>query len=166
VPLEISIDDGPPVQVEVARRANGHAELELDGRAYRGQLHALADAFQCVVGELSETVQLVTVGDNVFIHAFGRAWRTEIVDPRVRAASVGVAADWATAPMPGTVIAIHVESGSAVSAGQPLVVIESMKMQSEIIATRDGQVATVRVRLGDNFDRGAVLVELEPETQQ
>jgi biotin carboxyl carrier protein len=64
--------------------------------------------------------------------------------------------------MPGTVVTIAVEPGQLVSTGQPLVVIESMKMQSEIVAWRDGVVERVLLRVGDTFDRGAGLVGLEP----
>ena len=64
--------------------------------------------------------------------------------------------------MPGTVITVAVAPGDAVTTGQPLVVIESMKMQSEIVAWRDGVVERVHLRVGDTFDRGAGLVELEP----
>ena len=60
--------------------------------------------------------------------------------------------------MPGTVIAVAVDSGQAVGAGERLVVIESMKMQSEIVALRDGVVERVHVEVGDTFDRGAPLL--------
>jgi biotin carboxyl carrier protein len=60
------------------------------------------------------------------------------------------------------VITVAVEPGQAVTAGQPLVVIESMKMQSEIVAWRDGVVERIHLQVGDTFDRGAGLVELEP----
>jgi len=65
--------------------------------------------------------------------------------------------------MPGTVQAVHVAAGDQVTAGQVLVVIESMKMQSEITAGRDGVVERVLVDVGDTFDRGAALVALEAE---
>jgi biotin carboxyl carrier protein len=55
-----------------------------------------------------------------------------------------------------------VAAGEEVALGQPLVVIESMKMQSELVATRDGVVARLHLEVGDTFDRGAALVSLEP----
>jgi biotin carboxyl carrier protein len=53
-----------------------------------------------------------------------------------------------------------------VTAGQVLVVIESMKMQSEITAARDGVVDQVFVAVEDTFDRGAALVALVPEAEE
>ncbi len=67
------------------------------------------------------------------------------------------------APMPGTVVQLRVEPGATVSAGETLVVLESMKMEISITAPRDGAVAEVLVAPGDQVDRGAVLVELAEE---
>ena len=68
-----------------------------------------------------------------------------------------------TAPMPGMVVTIAVEPGQEVITGQRLVIIESMKMQSEIVAWRDGVVERIYLQVGDTFDRGASLIGLEPE---
>jgi 3-methylcrotonyl-CoA carboxylase alpha subunit len=68
--------------------------------------------------------------------------------------------------MPGTVVAVHVEPGRHVHAGEPLVVIESMKMESVIAAPRDGIVDRLLVAVGDTFDRGAPLVALQPEEDE
>jgi propionyl-CoA carboxylase alpha chain len=60
------------------------------------------------------------------------------------------------APMPGTVIAVHAESGSAVEGGQPLIVLEAMKMQHTITAPGAG-VVDVAVQVGQQVSAGDVL---------
>jgi acetyl-CoA/propionyl-CoA carboxylase, biotin carboxylase, biotin carboxyl carrier protein len=67
------------------------------------------------------------------------------------------------APMPGTVVQLRVQPGTAVSAGETLVVLESMKMEISIAAPRDGSIAVVHVAAGDQVERGATLIELAPE---
>jgi acetyl-CoA/propionyl-CoA carboxylase biotin carboxyl carrier protein len=67
------------------------------------------------------------------------------------------------APMPGTVVQLRVKPGTAVSAGETLVVLESMKMEISIAAPRDGSVAAVFIAAGDQVERGATLIELAPE---
>jgi biotin carboxyl carrier protein len=67
------------------------------------------------------------------------------------------------APMPGTVVQLRVEPGAAVTAGETLVVMESMKMEISIQAPRDGVIDTVLVAAGDQVDRGATLIELAEE---
>ena len=67
------------------------------------------------------------------------------------------------APMPGTVVQLRVQPGTAVRAGETLVVLESMKMEISIAAPRDGSIATVHVAAGDQVERGATLIELAEE---
>jgi 3-methylcrotonyl-CoA carboxylase alpha subunit len=67
------------------------------------------------------------------------------------------------APMPGTVVQLRVQPGTVVSAGETLVVMESMKMEISIVAPRDGSVASVFVAAGDQVERGATLIELAAE---
>ena len=70
-----------------------------------------------------------------------------------------------TAPMPGKVIAIHVAAGAAVEAGQPLLVMEAMKMEHTLTAPLAGRVAELLYAVGDLVAEGAELLRLEvPET--
>jgi biotin carboxyl carrier protein len=64
------------------------------------------------------------------------------------------------APMPGTVVKIEVSAGQAVKAGDDLVFIEAMKMETPVKAPQDGTVATVDVAKGESVDSGKVLVTL------
>ncbi len=66
--------------------------------------------------------------------------------------------------MPGLVITRRCHAGGAVTAGQPLVVLEAMKMQHTVLAPADGVVAELRVKEGDQVTTGqvlAVMAELE-----
>lgn len=66
--------------------------------------------------------------------------------------------DGVEAPLPGTVVAVRVSPGQAVSSGDVLVVLEAMKMQNEIVSPRDGVVKEVLVARGDTVGLGDVLV--------
>jgi 3-methylcrotonyl-CoA carboxylase alpha subunit len=67
-----------------------------------------------------------------------------------------------TAPMPGKVIALMVERGAKVSRGQPLLVMEAMKMEHTISAPADGEVADIRYAVGEQVQEGAQLIEFAP----
>ena len=101
-------------------------------------------------------------GDLVHIHLDGATFTVRYVDPVQRYGSHagGAADDIAEAPMPGVVIAVNVTEGQAVSAGETLLVIESMKLETAIKAWRDGTVAAVHVGVGQSFQRGALLLTL------
>jgi biotin carboxyl carrier protein len=65
------------------------------------------------------------------------------------------------APMPGKIVRVPVAAGDTVRAGQPLVVVEAMKMENELRAGRDGTVADVLAREGMSVDAGALLVVIQ-----
>jgi propionyl-CoA carboxylase alpha chain len=65
------------------------------------------------------------------------------------------------APMPGTVVSVAVEQGDEVMAGQPVLVLEAMKMQHTVAAPHDGVVAEIDVRAGQQVAAGEVLAVVE-----
>ncbi len=67
------------------------------------------------------------------------------------------------APMPGQVLKVLVRAGDAVKRDQPLLVLEAMKMQYEIVAPRDGVVAHVCADEGAQVAGGATLVALDED---
>jgi pyruvate carboxylase subunit B len=64
------------------------------------------------------------------------------------------------APMPGLVVKVNVKPGDQVQSGQPLVVMEAMKMENELRSVSTGVVSAVRVQPGAAVEKGVVLVEL------
>jgi biotin carboxyl carrier protein len=102
-----------------------------------------------------------------------RGWRFEFEAApeerarlRERAIRVGAAAGVAAvgdvrAMIPGRVVSVAVAAGDAVRAGQPLLVVEAMKMQNEVRAPSDGLVGRVAVGVGDSVEQGDILVVLE-----
>ena len=64
------------------------------------------------------------------------------------------------APMPGKILNIKVSEGQAVKFGEVVVIMEAMKMETEIVAPADGTVSKILVKAGDPVDTGAALVAL------
>ncbi|WP_028080804.1 acetyl-CoA carboxylase biotin carboxyl carrier protein subunit [Solimonas soli] len=115
------------------------------------------------LGERHLEVVVATRGDDVFVHLDGEAYQLRYRHPldRLAAAAGGSAADHIRAPMPGSIVAVSVKAGDAVTKGQTLLVMESMKMETTIAAPRDGVVAAVAYEKGQTFDRDALLLSLE-----
>jgi biotin carboxyl carrier protein len=143
-------------------RSAADATVWIDGLALPTRSRPGGGATELTIDGRQERVWVVTDRDHVFVHAFGRSWSLEVTDPVERSMRSALGSDAATAPMPGTVVSLDVEPGRQVSAGQRLAVIESMKMQTEIRASRDGVVERVMVAVGESFGQGAPLVSLEP----
>lgn len=63
--------------------------------------------------------------------------------------------------MPGKIIRVMVEVGQQIKEGEPVCVLEAMKMENELNARQDGTVQAVHVRPGDDVEKDQVLVEIE-----
>ena len=140
--------------------------LRLDGEIIPVVLNPLsANDYVLELGDEAEIVTLVTDGDEIHLHLRGRSHTLHYRDPVIHLAGAGAAnaASVVHAPMPGTVITLKAVAGASVSMGDALLVIESMKLETTIRAWRDGEVAEVHVREGQQFDRGALLLTLKSE---
>jgi len=149
-------------QVVVERDENGlsvlidgerlHADLErVDGPLYSLLLDG--QSYEVVAQERTDGVDVV-LGD--------RTYEVEYVRPG-RAGRAAARADGELqlkAPMTGTVVATPVAAGATVAKGEVVVVVESMKMNNEIRAPRDGVVREVRVKPGDRVERNSVLATI------
>ncbi|GAC1354171.1 MAG: hypothetical protein NVSMB34_05500 [Variovorax sp.] len=149
--------DAPAEQYQVIPYAQG-AQV---GDARLPVHSAGAGAFTTTVDGRSERLHAVAHGDAVYVQLKGRAWRVERVDPaRSNGSGATGAAGASLAPMPGVVVSLHAEIGQPVQQGDPLLVIESMKLQMAIGAAADGVVVELPVAIGQTFQRGAVLVRI------
>ena len=86
-----------------------------------------------------------------------------VVEPTAPAAPVqtsAATADAMTAPMPGTILKILVNPGESVQENQPLMILEAMKMENEIVAGESGVVADIHVSTGDMVNPGEALITI------
>jgi len=144
-------------------------EFKVDGEVHRVDLESLGSGeYRLTSGCQSRSILMHRDGDRVFLHIDGFDLeidcenRLDRLRKEARAAHHG---GEITAPMPGVVVAVRVEVGESVSDGDPLIVIESMKLQTELAATIAGVVSELPFVEGDNFEKGAVLARLEVPEQ-
>lgn len=78
--------------------------------------------------------------------------------PAVPRAPVAAGAGAVVCPMPGTILDVRVKVGDVVKYAQPVVILEAMKMENEIVAVADGTVQEIRVAKGASVNAGEVLV--------
>jgi propionyl-CoA carboxylase alpha chain len=109
-------------------------------------------------------LHVLTAGDHVWVQGpDGDVALTAV--PRFPESGHGEAvAGGLVAPMPGTVLAVHVAPGDTVAQGQLLMIVEAMKMEHRITAPRAGNVSEVRARPGDQVNGGDLLAVLDEAT--
>lgn len=151
--------------VEPVHRAGG-LDLRIGERTYSVAVRTLSNGEQVVtVDGRPYRVWVAGRGKTIFVHAGGHAWSVRAVD-EVEAASAGGSVDHLAAPMPGTVVSVKASPGAAVAAGDEVMVIESMKLETSITAPRDAVIAELPFEAGATFDKGSVLVRFEPVAEE
>jgi 3-methylcrotonyl-CoA carboxylase alpha subunit len=129
------------VRIEGRVAADGAVTALIDGRRVSGRV--------------------VAVGAERHVLIDGRDRALALDDPDAASRNGEAAGGHLTAPLPATVTAVHVVPGKTVSRGDPLVVLEAMKMEHVISAPEDGTVAAIHCRAGDQVEEGAELVRFE-----
>jgi 3-methylcrotonyl-CoA carboxylase alpha subunit len=137
----------------------GDVEVAFASRSLGG------DRYDVVLGTQEDTrrhaLAVYQVGEQVSVFAPAGSAQATVVDPLAHAGEGHKEAGRLTAPMPGKVIAYLVKRGDAIKTGQPLAVLEAMKMEHTIAAPRDGTVAELLFAPGDQVSEGGELLTLE-----
>ena len=148
----LAADERPVLSVRLLRRTSDRQVIEVDGR--RQVVHT--EVVHHSLGLDDDGVGAVTV------HVRSTAGALTLIRaPRFVLHDAESATGGPISPLPGTVIAVHVETGASVVDGQLLMVVEAMKMEHKIVASGDATVTEVRFAVGDRVDTGDLLVALE-----
>lgn len=146
-------------------------ELRLgEGPAHRARATLAGDRLHLTVDGLRTTFSLATdaapglaAGPVTWLGTEGDAWPLHPYDPVVEStAGAGAHHGALTAPMPGTVTVVKTTTGETVRRGQPLLVLEAMKMEHVIAAPHDGVVAELRATAGATVAMEDLLVVVAP----
>jgi 3-methylcrotonyl-CoA carboxylase alpha subunit len=143
------------------RLHDGALRLAIGGQAWPLSTRALGgDRYDVTLGGERHTLAVYLIGERVAV--FGATGSQELheIDPIAHAGEAAGGAGRLTAPMPGKMIAFHVKPGDKVTAGQPLAVMEAMKMEHTISAPRAGTVAELMYAVGDQVAEGGELLRL------
>jgi 3-methylcrotonyl-CoA carboxylase alpha subunit len=153
---------GEPHTALFTRLHDGGLQLSIDGNTAALRYTPVAGgALDVRYGDLRSTVHLYKKGE--VAHVFSAQGATQIVaiDALAHAGEVHAEVGRLTAPMPGKVVSFSVKAGESVKKGQPLAVMEAMKMEHTIAAPADGTVAELLYAPGDQVADGAELLRME-----
>ena len=162
---QVRLRSGEEVRVFTLRRSGTGVEIRNGDDVFECSARVDDDGgFDARVNGRSVRAAASVAQGQVDLWFEGRSHRFEMVDPNERRAAAQTGHGHLTAPMPGKIIAVLVETGAEVSRGQPLVTMEAMKMEHTVAAPFDGVVETIRFGVGDLVSEGADLIHLSART--
>jgi 3-methylcrotonyl-CoA carboxylase alpha subunit len=141
---------GTGIVAHITARPDGRFQVRPEG----------GEAFVLSAGAGDAGATVAAWPGHVTVFEAGRSFDFAISDPFARAAEIGEGTSSMRAPMPGLVKLVRATKGDKVAKGQPLLVLEAMKMEHTITATHDGVISEIAAE-GAQVTDGTVLVRFE-----
>ncbi|MGB4205504.1 MAG: biotin/lipoyl-containing protein [Bacteroidales bacterium] len=166
---EININ-GRTALVELLQRDGNHVKIRVDEEILELDLARVGDGvYSALLNDRSYNLEMVNTGSkrHYTVSTFYNTYNVEIIDPQTKylksreGAIDEAGGDSIVSPMPGRVIKILVKEKEKVQAGQTVMTISAMKMESEFKAPRDATVKKINVNEGDVVDGNQVMMVFE-----
>ena len=144
--------------------------VSVDGKIYEIDFESVSGqpVYSLIVDGRSHESYIYQGEENWQVLLRGRLYPVTVEDERemrLRAAAVGRVAETGEfhlrSPMPGLVVAVPVTEGQEVKKGEVILILESMKMQNELKAPRDGTIGRIRVRPGESVEQKQTLLSVQ-----
>lgn len=168
MPLEININ-GRIATVMLHKQKDNIYEIEVDGRLYKLDANMVERGVYSVLHDnISYNVELIEKNDirHYNVNTYYHSYDVEIIDAeaKYRQNRSGEHLDdirKIASPMPGKVVKIPVKVGDEIKAGDTVIVVSAMKMESEYKVQKDRIVKEILVKEGDTIDGDQTLVVVE-----
>ncbi len=169
--MKLVLKDGIDIREIDFDRTDESLKMKFDGEESEFQIEPLNNGrFLLKLADQGLKGYAVRVKNQIFVRALGRHWVFEDVTEQAEQGDIsgsGIKIDNVISPMPGTVIKVMVKEGEIVKTGQPLAIVEAMKMENQVVAPMDAVVKEVLVEAGQQVGAGEVLIEFkEPESDE
>lgn len=156
----VTVINGKQFEIEI----KGDGSLLVNGTPHEVDFLPLSAALYSIIKDYKSFELAIEESNNTYqVLMNGRLYDGQVLDERAlllmnRKGGLGLDVGELHSPMPGLIVEVRVAVGDHVQRGQTLVILESMKMQNELKAQRDGVVTTVNVHKGQTVDKNDVLV--------
>jgi biotin carboxyl carrier protein len=154
----------------IYNKGGGDLLFEIDGKKYNLKiLKSKSDEFEFILENTFHYVKILSstetkyklLIDGVPIEIKKQSKITEIIEKSLKAKGTVSRANNVTSQIPGRVVKVSVATGDTIKEGDPIVVLESMKMQIAIKSNKDGVVKEIKVKEGSTVSRNEVVAIID-----
>ncbi len=162
LPARVELDHAV-YDIEIARERDGGYAARLEGTEYRFEIDELSgEAVRFRSNGLTESARFFREGDHLYFLRHGITVSVRDLTMSAPAAVGASSSDGRIrAAMSGRVVAVLVKPGERVTAGQPVITLEAMKMEHVHSAPISGMISAVEVTEGEQVTTGRIVVEIE-----
>tara|TARA_B110000196_G_scaffold62755_1_gene52448 strand:+ start:97 stop:597 length:501 start_codon:yes stop_codon:yes gene_type:complete len=155
------------VSFELLQQGDAY-EITLDEKEYDAELIRIdSNLYSLIVNGSTYTIAIEKEGKRIELFFKGDLFSYEIPSVRDKGGTENTSGiDKISAPMPGRVVKILKSIGDMVSEGEGVVVVEAMKMESELKTTIDGKITGISVKEGDTVDLGSHILTVESQDKK
>ena len=158
-----ALGEEAPVEFRVSALGGERYKVEERDSTHNVEvLHDEAGVARVLIDNVQKTLRHLASGEaKLHLAVDGRSFVFDNLLKRAKGADETASGGHILAPMHGKILRLNVAVGDEVAEGQSLVVLEAMKMEHEINATRSGKVTAVNVALGDQVPANTLMIEME-----
>jgi 3-methylcrotonyl-CoA carboxylase alpha subunit len=161
--MDIQFQLGDEVKAVRLERHDDKMQISVGDRGYEVKVfHSRAGELTFSVAGITHTAFVAQDGSTYYVAVEDDVFELKKPDLR-RARRKQHGEDNLSASMPGQVTKVLVNEGESVQRGQPMIILEAMKMEIRVVAAHAGRVTRVLVKTGQVVDRGQALIEMTNE---
>lgn len=164
---EIKINDRTAL-IEVLSREGNKVRISIDGKKYDADVVMVEKGvYSILLDNRSHNIELIRTGNkNYLLNTYSKSYNIEIIDAETKYLKSRRRDDSQeeaviSSPMPGKVVKILVKVGDQVKAGDTVVIVSAMKMESEYKVKKDRIIKDIKVKEGDTIKANQPLVIIE-----
>jgi len=165
--MEIKINDRN-AQVELLAREGSKIVLSIDGKRYEADVEMVEDGvYSLIIGNKSHNIELIEVDNKkYYVNTYSKSYDVEIIDSESKYQMSRKKDDTLeetviSSPMPGKVVKILVKEGDPVKAGDTVIIVSAMKMESEYKVKKDRIIKEIKVKEGQTINAHQPLMVIE-----
>ena len=141
--------NGKTVSWDIATLADGYFHILFNGKSYKAEIVKADKESKTISVKINSQLYSVALKDRFDL----------LLEKMGMSGAAASKINSVKAPMPGLIIDLKVKAGDAVKAGDPLLILEAMKMENILKSPGDAVVKSVKTKKGDSVEKGQVLIE-------